>query len=92
MDETYASDPLLAFVSQRREWLVEHCRAKGHRTPKPKDLVRMRETGAFPGESRWSVWRRKCHFQEAAEVSGSVAPTWRTRLLRAFGLSTFTEA
>lgn len=92
LDETYATGPLLIFVLKHREWLFEHCRANGYRTPEFKDLVRMRETGAFPGESRWSVWQRMSHFQEAAEVSGSAAPTWRTRLLRALGLSTVPDA
>ncbi len=92
LDETYASAPLLIFVFKYREWLFEHCRANGYRTPEFKDLVRMRETGAFPGESRWSVWQRMRHLQEAAEMSGSAAPTWVTRLLRALGLSSVTEA
>lgn len=81
LDETYASGPLLMFVFKHREWLFERCRAKGYRPPEFKDLVRMQESGAFPGESRWSVWRRMRHFQEAAELSGSVAPTRRTRAL-----------
>jgi hypothetical protein len=92
LDETYASGPLLAFSFKHREWLFEHCRANGCRVPRFKDLVRMRQTGAFPGESRWSVWRRKRHFQEAAEASGSTAPTRYTRLLRALGLSTVPDA
>jgi hypothetical protein len=92
LDETYASGPLLTFVLKYREWLFEHCKTNGYRTPEFNDLARMRETGAFPGESRWSVWQRKRHLQEVAEVSGSAAPTWCTRLLRTLGLSTVTEA
>jgi hypothetical protein len=92
LDETYASGPLLAFSFKHREWLFEHCRTNGYRAPHFKDLVRMRQIGAFPGESRWSVWRRKRHFQEAAEMSGSTAPTRYTRLLRALGFSTVTQA
>lgn len=90
LDETYASGPLLIFVFKQREWLFKHCRVNGYRVPEFKDLIRMRETGAFPGESRLSVWQRKRHFQEAAEVSGSAAPTWQTRLLRVLGFSTVT--
>ena len=90
-DETYASGPLLLFVLKYREWLFEHCKANGYRTPAFKDLVRMRATGAFPGESRWRVWRRMRRFQEAAEMSGSTPSTWRTRVLRALGFSTLAE-
>lgn len=90
-DETYASAPLLTFVLKYRVWLFEHCKAHGYRTPKFRDLVRMRETGAFPGESRWSVSRRLRYFQETAEASGSAAATLRTRLLRALGLSSVHE-
>jgi hypothetical protein len=75
LDKTYASGPLLIFAFKHREWLFEHCRASGYRVPEFKDLVRMRETGAFPGESRRSVSQRMRHFQEAAEVSGSAVPT-----------------
>jgi hypothetical protein len=49
LDETYASGPLLNFVLKHREWLFEHCKASGYRTPNFKDLVRMQATGAFPG-------------------------------------------
>jgi hypothetical protein len=91
LDETYVSAPLLNFVLKHREWLFEHCRASGYRTPNFKDLVRMRTTGAFPGESHWSVWKRMRRFQEAAELFGSATPTWRTRLLRVFGLSVLTK-
>jgi hypothetical protein len=75
LDETYASGPLLIFAFKHREWLFEHCRANGYPAPEFKDLVRMRATGAFPGESRRSVSQRMRHFQEAAEMSGSVGST-----------------
>jgi hypothetical protein len=86
LDKTYATAPLLMFALKHREWLLEHCAANGYRAPKFKDLVRMRETGAFPGESRWSIWQRMRHFQEVAELSGSAAPRRYRRLLRALGL------
>jgi hypothetical protein len=91
LDEMHASGPLLVFVAKQREWLFEHCETNGYRAPKSKDIVRMRATGAFPGECRWSVWQRMRHFQEASEASGSSPPTIRTRVLSALGLSTLTS-
>lgn len=91
LNETYASEPLLVFVAKNREWLSDHCQSNGYRSPGFRDLVRMRETGAFPGETYWSVRHRMRHFQEAAEISGSASPTWRTRLWRTFGFGTLIE-
>lgn len=88
LHDMHASAPLPVFVQKQRAWLFDHCEANGYRAPKFNDLLRMREIGAFPGESRWSIWQRMRHFQEAAEISGSSPPTMRTRVLRALGLST----
>ena len=86
LDGPYAPASLLIFVFKHREWLFEHCRANGYGIPEFKDLVRMRDTGAFPGEPRWRVWLRMRQFQADAEATGSAAPTWQTRLLHMLGL------
>jgi hypothetical protein len=84
LDETYASGPLLVFWLKYREWLFNHCKANGFRTPEFKDLVRMSQTGAFPGESRWSTWRRLRKFRIAAEDCGSTSFSWLSKLQRLF--------
>jgi len=86
LEGQYATGSLLMFVFKHREWLFDHCTANGYGIPEFKDLVRMRDTGAFPGESRWRVWLRLRQFQADAEATGSAAPTWQTRLLRAIGI------
>ena len=84
LDGVYASDPLLAFVSKTQEWLFAHCKDNGYRTPDFKDLVRMRENGAFPAESRWSIWQRKRFLRNLADVSGRNQGSWRApKIVRA---------
>jgi hypothetical protein len=86
LDATYASGPLLVFAFKYREWLFAHCKAHGFGTPEFKDLVRMCQTGAFPGESRWSNWRRLRRFRIAAEKCGSTPVSWLSKVQGAFGL------
>jgi hypothetical protein len=86
LDEHYGSGPLLIFVLKHRERLFAHCKAHGYREPEFHDLVRMSQTGAFPGESHWSVWWRMRRFQVAAELSGSTELSKLTRVLRALRL------
>ncbi len=84
-NKTYASAPLLGFAFKSREWLFAHCKAHGFRAPEFKDLLRMSQTGAFPGESRWSLWRRLRKFRIAAEACGSTSASRLSTAQRALG-------
>lgn len=85
LGEGYDAEQLLVFVSKHQEWLIAHCKTHGYREPKYRDLVRMTQTGAFPGESRFSVWKRLLKFRIAAELSGSAESTWLHAILRRLG-------
>lgn len=48
----YRNEVLDCYVRATGERLIEQCIANGHALPTPHDLRRMKESGAFPGESR----------------------------------------
>ena len=75
IEEPYDEPRLRHFAAKTREWLDQHCQAAGFRTPNIDDLIRMGENGAYPGESRWSVWRRYNEFMRGAAATGAVKAT-----------------
>jgi hypothetical protein len=81
----YDEPHLENFVLKTRDWLFEHCREAGYRPPSRPDLVKMADTGAYPGESQAKLAKRNMHFTLAAAASGSLlrqpAIKWRGNLL-----------
>jgi hypothetical protein len=70
----YATTQLQNLVDQTDNWLLAHCNAAGFRTPSKSDLVRMADTGAYPGESTKDVEARNAQFVQGALASGSILP------------------
>lgn len=83
---SYRSAELERYVgaTERRVW--QACQAAGARRPSPHDLLRMRETGAFPGESVFVTHRRSLSYRlrgySTAALHGAtrIARRIRTRL------------
>lgn len=69
----YRDPRLEKFALRTDEWLRQHCLSQGFRAPDRADLVRMAESGAYPGESKLAVARRDRAFRRAAERSGARA-------------------
>ena len=61
-DEHYRCPPLKNFYEETEKWLNFHCIENGYHAPKGKDLKRMSERGALPGESLMSVKKRNMKF------------------------------
>lgn len=56
--EQFLSAPLLNFLARTLDRLTQECKEAGYEAPSREELVRMAETGAYPGESRSDVKRR----------------------------------
>ena len=72
VESPYDEPDLENFVLKTRDWLFEHCREGGYRPPSRPDLVKMADTGAYPGESQAKLGERNMHFTRAAAASGSL--------------------
>ena len=68
----YAEPHLENFVLKTRDWLSEHCREGGYHAPRPRDLAKMANTGAYPGEPQAETDERVRQFSLAAAASGSL--------------------
>lgn len=86
IDSDYREPCLDTFIAKNRQWLNLHCEKLGFRTPTEHDLIRIIETGAMPGESRWRLWRRMRRFQIEAEASESTDVSLLSKAQRVFGL------
>jgi len=73
VDPPYDAPYLGNFVLKTRDWLFEHCRAAGYRTPSHPDLAKMADTGAYPGEPQDKITARNLQFTRAAAASGSIS-------------------
>lgn len=60
--EDYLDEHVSRFVDVTRARLLSQCQAKGYRVPTQNDLVRMRHTGSWPGESRLAVSARNLRY------------------------------
>jgi quinol monooxygenase YgiN len=74
VEPLYAEFHLRDFVLKTRDWLFEYCRKAGYRAPSRPDLVKMAETGAYPGEPQETIAERNLQFTRAAIASGSLLP------------------
>ena len=63
IEDHYRTPQLKIFYQQTEEWLSSHCIEKGHSQPSEKEIVRMSENGALPGESVLSVTKRGMKFR-----------------------------
>ena len=70
IDPPYDEARLRDFVENTRDWLNEHCRSAGYRTPGRRDLFKMADTGAYPGETRDKIAERHREFARAAATAG----------------------
>ena len=70
----YTQAHLEKFVEKTRAWLNDHCLAAGFQTPTREDLMRMSDSGAYPGERKAAVKRRFQQFLRAAETSATARP------------------
>lgn len=68
----YLEPNLQKFVLATRDWLFKHCTEADYRKPSRADLVRMANTGAFPGEASRATKTRLKKFFRDAKVSGAV--------------------
>jgi hypothetical protein len=69
VDDDYRAEPLETFVFETREWLTEHCRRAGYRSPTKRDLRRMSYSGAFPGEAAVKVKVRKLRYSLRSTIN-----------------------
>lgn len=60
--EDYRHATIDRFVESTRLRLVGECKSNGYRDPGIKDLIRMHDSGAWPGESRVRVWARLARY------------------------------
>jgi hypothetical protein len=74
LNPRYAATELHNFVGQTDSWLSVHCSAAGFRTPNESDLIRMADTGAYPGEPTRDLEARNVQFVQGALASGSILP------------------
>lgn len=81
IDPHYKSPELDRYVSATNERLRKHCRDDGYECPTVPDLKRMRDTGAYPGESMLHVRLRR------ARYIASAWPRAVVRLLNRIGKS-----
>lgn len=72
LEPPYLEPHLRIFILATRDWLFNHCTDAGYRQPSRPDLVRMAETGAFPGEARRTTKSRIKKFIRDAETSGAI--------------------
>lgn len=86
IEEPYRDPHLEAFAARSREWLQEHCRAAGFRSPNDDYLERLIATGAMPGETRYALWRRHRRFQIESEKCGSAGLSTLSALQLMIGL------
>lgn len=64
--EDYKSPQIETFVRATAERLAASCVAHKHPIPTPSDLQRMRDTGAWPGESSLGVGMREARYKALA--------------------------
>jgi hypothetical protein len=72
VEPLYAEPCLETFVLKTKDWLFQHCREAGYRAPRRRDLAKMANTGAYPGEPQAQMAERNRQFTVAAMASGSV--------------------
>jgi hypothetical protein len=68
----YREAHLESFVDKTRSWLHLHCEKAGYRSPNRRDLIKMADTGAYPGEARASVAQRNLKYRLDAAACGSL--------------------
>jgi hypothetical protein len=78
----YREPRLEKFTVRTGERLHQHCVAHGFKAPDRADLIRMAESGAYPGESKLGVTQRHDGFRRAAERSSASTASLLTRLIR----------
>jgi hypothetical protein len=66
VEPPYDEPHLRDFVESTRHWLAEHCRLFGYGPPKRRDLFKMADTGAYPGEPKHQIAERHLEFTRAA--------------------------
>lgn len=71
VDDYYKCVQLRFFVEETMIWLDLHCASKGRQYPTRKDLVRMRRTGALPGDSDLRVKAREIEFKLIARLNNA---------------------
>ncbi len=69
VDERYKSEQLKKFSEKTEEWLNLHCTENGWPLPSYKDLKKMSETGAYPGEKLISLKKRNLGYSISAALS-----------------------
>ncbi|WP_147306427.1 hypothetical protein [Methylovirgula sp. 4M-Z18] len=62
---------LHTFFHHTQAWLHNHCSKQGYRPPGHADLLRMADSGAYPGEAEDEVAERQQQFVQAAISCGS---------------------
>ena len=72
LEPPYLDPRLRKFVLATRDWLFKHCTDASHRRPSRPDLLRMAETGAFPGEARRATEKRLKKFVRDAKASRAI--------------------
>jgi hypothetical protein len=72
LESPHLEQHLRSFVLATRDWLFKHCSDAGYRNPTRPDLVKMADTGAYPGESQKKIAERNQKFIRDAEASGSI--------------------
>jgi hypothetical protein len=72
LEPRHLDSHLRKFVLATRDWLFNHCTESGHRQPSRPDLMRMAETGAFPGEAPRTTKNRIKKFTRDAKASGAI--------------------
>jgi hypothetical protein len=70
----YTNPQLQSFAECTDTWLSALCGGAGFRTPDESDLMRMADSGAYPGESKKDVEERNTRFILGALDCGSLPP------------------
>jgi hypothetical protein len=73
IEKLYQHSAIDKFVHATAVRIVEECVTKGTRTPTPQDLVRMRESGALPGESRAITAIRHIRYKGLSAAASAVS-------------------
>jgi len=68
----YINEMLLQFFTETKANLTKHCHKAGFRAPRRRDLAKMANTGAYPGEPKASITERNNEFIRGAKASGSL--------------------
>lgn len=79
IEETYRHEKIDKLVESNRLRLTEECLASGYRAPQREDLLRMRDTSAFPGESRLDVKLRHLRYKKSMSLFFMAMDAFRIR-------------